>query len=140
MGPASETPDMTRPFTWFIGLFLLLQGSTTLAARLWPALDAAFPALLAQTRMVPSHSLLHIATALAALAMLRWAGAVALRRFVLAVGAFYVGLAVTGMATGSELCLGLQSFDHPFHLLLGGLGLGAAAMAWFGAAPDAEAA
>ncbi len=140
MGAMTASPDMTRAYTGFIGVFLLLQGCTTLAARLVPALDAAFPALLELTRMVPSHSLLHIATALGALAMLRWAGSVALRHFTLGVGLFYVGLALVGMATGSELCLGLQTFDHPFHLLLGGLGLGAAAQAWFGATRHAEAA
>jgi hypothetical protein len=95
------SPDMIRLYTWFNGLFLLLQGSTTLAARLIPALDADFPVQLEQTRMVPSHSLLHIATALCALVMLQRAGPTVLCWFVLAVGLFYVGLAGVGMATGS---------------------------------------
>ena len=41
-------------------------------------------------------------------------------------GAFYAGLAVFGSLSGHPLGLGLQPFDHPFHLGLGVLGLGAA--------------
>jgi hypothetical protein len=119
---------MTRAYTWFVGLFLLAQGLSTLAARLLPAVDAMFPALLEHTRMVPSHSLLHVGTALAAFAVLRWGAARARLRFALGFGLFYVALALVGMGTGSGLGLGLQPFDHPFHLLLGGLGLLAAAL------------
>lgn len=119
---------MTRAYAWFAGVFLLLQGSSTLALRLVPALDRAFPALLEQTRMVPSHSVLHIVTALLALAALRRGGRRGVFGFALGFGAFYVALAVGGFVTGSSLCLGLQPFDHPFHLLLGGLGLLAAGL------------
>ena len=119
---------MTRAYAWLVGVFLLVQGLSTLAARLVPALDAAIPGLLYHTRMVPSHSLLHIATGLVALAVLRWGAAKARLRFALGFGLFYVALALAGMATGRALGLGLQPFDHPFHLLLGGLGLLAAAL------------
>ena len=119
---------MTRAYAWLVGVFLLVQGLSTLAARLVPALDAAIPALLQQTRMVPAHSLLHIATGLVALAVLRWGTAKARLWFALGFGLFYVGLALAGMATGLALGLGLQPFDHPFHLLLGGLGLLASAL------------
>lgn len=117
---------MTRLYAWFTGIFLLLQGSSTLAARWWPAFDQAFPALLEQTRMVPSHSMLHIATACLALAALRWGGSKTTSHFALGFGLFYVGLAGAGIISGRDLCLGLQPFDHPFHILLGGLGLLAA--------------
>jgi hypothetical protein len=116
-------PGVTRAYAWFAGIFLLLQGTSTLAFRLVPALDRAFPPLLEQTRMVPSHSLLHIATALVAFGVLRWGGGRGAWLFALGFGLFYVALAGLGMASGSELCLGLQPFDHPFHILLGGLGL-----------------
>jgi hypothetical protein len=45
----------------------LLQGASTLAFRLYPPLDRAFPLLLDLTRMIPSHSLLHLGTGLIAL-------------------------------------------------------------------------
>lgn len=124
----------TKPANWCrkyvgaVGVFLALQGTSTLAARLVPALDDAFPALLAQTRMVPSHSLLHIATAVAAWAVWRSGKQSAERGFAVGFGLFYIGLAMAGIVTGSELCLGLQPFDHPFHILLGAMGLLAAAI------------
>jgi hypothetical protein len=118
----------TRLYTLFAGVFLLLQGTSTLAFRLHPPLDHAFPLLLEQTRMVPAHSLLHIGTALIAL----W---ITIRRdgraafwFAAVFGLFYLGLAIVGQVTGEQLGLGLQPFDHPFHVLLGGLGLLAAAI------------
>lgn len=116
----------TRAYAWFAGVFLLLQGASTLAMRMVPELDRAFPALLHHTRMVPSHSLLHIATALIAFAALRWGGRRGVARFAWGFGSFYIALALAGMASGSPLGLGLQAFDHPFHVLLGGLGLAAA--------------
>lgn len=111
----------------FCGVFLLLQGASTLAARWVPEVDKAVPALLETTRMVPAHSMLHVATALLALWALR-AGAPACRWFAAGFGAFYLGLGVAGWATGRQLCLGLQSFDHPLHVLLGAMGLAAFAL------------
>jgi hypothetical protein len=124
----SPPPTWCRKYVGLAGAFLALQGTSTLAARLLPAVDDAFPALLAQTRMVPSHSLLHIATALAAWAVWRTASQRAERGFAVGFGLGYIGLAMAGIVTGSELCLGLQPFDHPFHILLGGIGLLAAAI------------
>lgn len=114
-----------RIYSWFCGVFLALQGSSTLAARWVPAFDQAFPALLRTTRMVPPHSMLHLATALLAFVALARGGR-APRQFALGFGAFYVGLSLIAWMSGLALGLGLQPFDHPFHLLLGGLGLLAA--------------
>jgi hypothetical protein len=110
----------TRNYTVFAGLLLVAQGTSTLAALNFPVIDRMFPWLLGLTRMIPIHSSLHIATAILAFAALR------LRQtqlFALGFGAFYTGLAIAGWASGRQLCLGLQPFDHPFHLILGGLGL-----------------
>jgi hypothetical protein len=51
----SSMKEPTRFYTAFSGIFLLLQGTSTLAFRLFPSLDEAFPALLAITQMIPPH-------------------------------------------------------------------------------------
>jgi hypothetical protein len=114
--------EPTRLYTAFSGIFLLLQGTSTLAFRLFPPLDEAFPALLAITQMIPPHSVLHILTGVIALIVLFRAGSRGPLWFALLFGAFYLGLAVFGMVTRHATMLGLQPFDHPFHLALGGLG------------------
>ena len=114
-------------YAWVSGGFLLLQGSSTLLFRLAPPLDAAFPWLLATTQMIPIHSLLHIVTGLLALAILKVGGARGAWWFALGFGLFYTTLAIAGLATGQTFGLGLQPFDHPFHLLAGAPGLIAAA-------------
>lgn len=116
----------TRLYTAIAGIFLLLQGTSTLAFRLYPPLDKAFPLLLAVTEMVPPHSLLHIATGVLALVALFRDGERGAFWFAAGFGFFYAGLALFGMITMQATVLGLQSFDHPFHLLLGVLGLIAA--------------
>jgi hypothetical protein len=118
-----ESDWPTRAYALLAGLFLLAQGASTLAARLVPSVDRAMPWLLGLTQMIAVHSSLHLATAvLAGLAI----ATRQTRLFAFGFGIFYTGLALTGWATGSQLCLGLQPFDHPFHLVLGGLGLFAA--------------
>ena len=114
-------------YAWVSGGFLLLQGSSTLLFRLVPPLDAAFPWLLATTQMIPIHSLLHIVTGLLALAILKVGGPRGAWWFALGFGLFYTSLAVAGLATGQTFGLGLQPFDHAFHLLAGAPGLLAAA-------------
>lgn len=113
----------TRAYTIFAGTILFVQGASTLTALLVPAFDAAFPFVLDATRMVPIHSSLHLVTAALAFAALatrrRWL-------FAIGFGVFYTGLALAGWITGASLCLSLQPFDHPFHLVLGGLGIAAA--------------
>lgn len=113
----------TRFYTAFSGIFLLLQGISTLAFRLFPALDEAFPVLLSVTQMVPVHSTLHILTGLAALAVLYRGGERGAFWFSASFGAFYTGLALYGMLTHHPTILRLQPFDHPFHLFLGVWGL-----------------
>jgi hypothetical protein len=92
-------------------------------------LDEAFPPLLAITQMVPPHSILHILTGVSALIILLRAGRAGTFWFAALFGAFYFGLAVFGMMTGHPTLLGLQSFDHPFHLALGSLGVLTAGLA-----------
>lgn len=120
--------EPTRLYTAFTGIFLLLQGTSTFAFRLFPSLDEAFPALLTITRMIPPHSILHILTGVIALIVLLRGGPRGTFWFALLFGTFYFGLAIFGMITGHATLLGLQPFDHPFHLALGGLGFLAVAV------------
>ena len=113
----------TRLYIWFASLGLFLQGAVTLAALLVPAVDRVLPFVLEQTKMIPAHSTLHIVSGLIGFAVLRFGGATGVWWFALLFGLFYAGLAVFGAVIGHPLGLGLQPFDHPFHLALGGLGL-----------------
>lgn len=115
-------------YTLLGGVFLLLQGVSTLAFRLYPSLDAAFPALLDSTHMMPAHSTLHIFSGLLAVVLLRWGGARGTLGFAAGFGAFYVGLAAYGWLAGTPTFLHLQPFDHAFHLAFGCLGLLAAGL------------
>ena len=115
-----------RLYTAVSGIFLLLQGTSTLAFRLYPPLDRAFPALLATTHMIPIHSTLHIITGLLALAILYRGGERAAFWFAAGFGLFYLTLGLAGVLSGQPLGLGLQPFDHPIHLVLGVVGLFAA--------------
>jgi hypothetical protein len=121
----------TRLYTIFIGVVLTLQGASTLAFRLYPPLDNAFPLLLELTKMIPTHSLLHLGTGLIALWVYFKGGLQGSFWFAVLFGLFYLGLAITGHVTGSQLGLGLYPFDHPFHVLLGAPGLLAAAIEFY---------
>ena len=116
-----------RLYTAIAGIFLLLQGTSTLAFRLYPPLDHAFPALLAITHMIPIHSTLHIVTGLLAVAVLYKGGERGAFWFALGFGLFYLGLGLVGILSGHPMGLGLQPFDHPIHLVLGVVGILAAA-------------
>jgi hypothetical protein len=83
--------EPTRLYTVFSGIFLLLQGTSTLAFRLFPSLNEAFPALLAITQMIPPHSILHILTGVVALTILLWGGQRGTFWFALLFGTFYFG-------------------------------------------------
>ena len=116
----------SRTFTTFAGGFLLLQGVSTLLFLLVPGLDRAFPTLLNVTQMVEAHSIVHIASGLLAFAILRVSDHRGTMLFAAVFGAFYAGLGLVGMFSSQLAGLGMQPFDHPFHLLVGGLGLAAA--------------
>jgi hypothetical protein len=113
----------TRIYTAFTGIFLLLQGTSTLAFRLYPPLDEAFPQLLSITQMIPPHSILHIITGIIALIVLFRGGEQGTFWFALVFGLFYTGLALFGSITHHPTLFGLQPFDHPFHYFLGLWGL-----------------
>lgn len=108
-----------RFYTAFSGIFLLLQGTSTLLFRLVPALDKLFPPLLEVTQMIPPHSILHILTGLFALGVLYRGGECGAFWFAAGFGLFYTTLALFVHPS----MLGLQPFDHPFHLVVGGWGL-----------------
>jgi len=97
----------TRLYTAMAGIFLLLQGTSTLAFRLNPAWDQAFPQLLAITQMIPPHSILHIVTGLLALIVLFWGGERGSFWFAAGFGLFYTGLAFFGMITHHATMFGL---------------------------------
>jgi hypothetical protein len=126
----------TRVYTWIASIGLFLQGSATLMALLVPAVDRAIPALLQETQMIPSHSVLHMTSGLIGFATLRFGAARGPWLFALGFGLFYVALALAGGFSGHPMGIGLKPFDHSFHAVLGGCGL-LAAMAeliWPGAA------
>jgi hypothetical protein len=115
-----------RLYTAVSGIFLLIQGISTLAFRLYPPLDHAFPALLAATHMIPIHSTLHIVTGVVAVLILYRGGDRGAFWFALGFGIFYLGLGLAGMLSGQQLGLGLHPLDHPIHLALGIAGIIAA--------------
>lgn len=121
-----------RLYTWIASLGLALQGTTTLTARLIPEVDSMFPFLLEQTKMIASHSLLHVASAVLGFAALSSHKDAWPVRYALLFGLFYAGLAYAGQATGHHLGIGLQPFDHAFHAVLGGAGVlaGVVEIAW----------
>jgi hypothetical protein len=80
--------------------------------------------------MIPVHSVLHILTGVLALAVIRWGRPGGAWWFAFGFGAFYTLLGLTGLLTGLTFGLGLQPFDHPFHLVAGVPGLLAAALTY----------
>lgn len=118
----------SRIYTWIASIGLFVQGASTLAANLIPAIDQAMPMLLRETRMIPSHSILHMVSGLIGFALLRAGGVTGTWFFALGFGFFYVALAIVGSVSGLQCGIGLQPFDHSFHAVLGGFGLLAAAV------------
>jgi hypothetical protein len=117
-------------YTFAVGGFLFLQGTSTLLAQFVPAFDRALPALLETTKMTPIHSTLHIVTGIVAFIILRWGIQREAFNFAFWFGLFYTLLGTAGLLTGGTFGLGLQPFDHPFHLVAGAPGLIAAALAY----------
>ena len=116
-------PRPAKLYTAVSGIFLLIQGTSTLVFHLYPALDRAFPALLDITQMIPVHSMLHILTGILAVTILYRGGERGAHGFALGFGSFYLLLGLAGVLSGLPLGLGLQPFDHPIHLVLGAAGL-----------------
>ena len=122
-------PRLVRALTYAYAVGLLLQGGLTLLARLVPAFDQAVPGLLIATGMIVPHSLMHIATGLLALFAVR-RSVYAAWLFLLGFGAYYLTLGLAGWTTHQQFGLGLQPFDHPFHIVIGAVALGAALLHW----------
>lgn len=120
------TRSPARAYTAVSGIFLLVQGVSTLVFRLFPPLDHAFPALLDVTQMIPIHSTLHIITGMLAVIILSRGNEREAIRFAGGFGLFYLLLGLLGVISGHPLGLGLQTFDHPIHLVLGAAGIFAA--------------
>jgi len=116
-----------RLYTTLYGIFGVIQATISLARSFYPPLDQAFPALLVIPHMIPIHSTLHLVTAMLALVILYRGGERGALWFAFGFGLFYLSLGLAGMFSGYQFGLGLQPFDHPFHLFLGALGLLAAA-------------
>lgn len=117
--------------TWYVrivGGILLVQGLVTGTFLAVEPLRTALPAVLDVTRMVPLHSALHVVTGLLALAVLGWGGPRERWIYAAGFGLGYTALALSGLVSGHDHGLGLQPFDHPFHLLVGVPGLVVAAI------------
>jgi hypothetical protein len=112
----------------FVGLF---QATLSFAFYFFPELDQAFPFLLAMPHMIPIHSTLHFVTSILALVIFYRGGERGAFWFSFGFGLFYIGLGLAGWLTGQQLGLGLQPFDHPFHLFLGALALLAAGLTFY---------
>ncbi len=117
------TAQPTRTYTIIVGVFLLIQGTSTLAFRLLPQLDQAFPLLLSLTQMRPTHSVLHIITGLIAILTVYGFGKSGSFWFATGFGIAYTTLAIIGSITHRPSSLYLQPFDHPFHFVVGVIGL-----------------
>jgi hypothetical protein len=112
----------------FVGVF---QAMLSYGFYFFPSLDQAIPILQAIPHMIPVHSSLHFVTSILALAIFFRGGERSAFWFAFGFGLFYVTLGVAGWLTGQQYGLGLQPFDHPFHLFLGTLALLAAAPTLF---------
>jgi len=119
-------------YTALVGWFFLVQGIITFLFNVIPSLDQAFPILLKVDPIAAPHSLLHILLGVVAITALFKGGVQGPYLASLGIGAFYVILAVAGFTDGRGLGLGLQSFDHPFHLGVGLAGLLAGAVCHLG--------
>jgi hypothetical protein len=85
------------------------------------------------------HSIFHSITGVIALIVLFRGELRGTFWFALLFGAFYFGLAIFGIVVGHATILGLQPFDHPFHLALGGLGFLAVGIALYQSQKEKQA-
>ncbi|HYN87159.1 MAG TPA: hypothetical protein VER55_01455 [Ardenticatenaceae bacterium] len=124
---------MQRAAYWYTiaaSTLALLEGVATLLFRIVPALDQRFPALLGSTQKIPTHSLLHVAIGVTGFMFLLRGGRRGSLLFATGLGSFYLALAFAGALGGYRLGIGLQPFDHTFHLIYGTLGLLAAGLTY----------
>jgi hypothetical protein len=120
-----------RLYTAVYGFLGLFQAMLSYGFHYFPSLDKVIPFLQAVPHMIPIHSTLHFVTSILALVIFFRGGDRGAFWFAFGFGLFYVALGVAGWLTGQQFGLGLQPFDHPFHLFLGGLALLAAAPTLF---------
>lgn len=119
-------------YLWFVMTLLLVQGSSSLALRLLPGLEAATPGPLATLMNGnPPHALLHIAWGLVGLLALTIArGDRARLGLGLVFGTFYTLLGLLGIAVIDPAGLRLGWQENLFHLIVGPLMLALTALAW----------
>jgi hypothetical protein len=116
-----------RLYTAVYGFAGVFQALLSYGFHIFPSLDQAVPFLQAVPHMIPIHSTLHFVTSILSLVIFFRGGESGAFRFAFGFGLFYVALGLAGWLTGLQFGLGLQPFDHPFHLFLGALALLAAA-------------
>lgn len=112
-----------RLFTAIYGFLGVFQGLLSFVFYFFPTFDQAIPVLQAIPHMIPIHSTLHLVTSLLALWIFYRGGERGAFRFAFGFGLFYMALGFAGWVTGLQFGLGLQPFDHPFHIFIGALGL-----------------
>lgn len=112
-----------RLYTAIYGFLGVFQAMLSYAFQFFPSLDQAIPFLQAIPHMILVHSTLHMVTSLLAIVIFFRGGERGAFWFVFGFGLFYTALGLAGWLTGLQFGLGLQLFDHPFHLFLGTLAL-----------------
>jgi hypothetical protein len=115
-----------RLYTAVYGFLGVFQAMLSYAFHFFPRLDQTVPFLQAIPHMILVHSTLHFVTSILAIAIFFRGGESGSFWFAFGFGLFYTALGLAGWLTGQQFGLGLQPFDHPFHLFLGGLALLAA--------------
>jgi hypothetical protein len=116
-----------RFYTAIYGFLGTFQGALSFAFYFFPKLDQAVPVLQAIPHMIPIHSTLHLVSSILALVIFYRGGERGAFWFAFGFGLFYTSLGFAGLLSGHQFGLGLQPFDHPFHIFIGALGLLAAA-------------
>ena len=120
-----------RLYTAVYGFLGVFQAILSYGFHFFPSLDQAIPFLQAIPHMIPIHSTLHFVTSILALVIFFRGGERGAFWFAFGFGLFYITLGLAGWLTGQPFGLGLQPFDHPFHLFLGTLALLAAAVSLY---------
>jgi predicted anti-sigma-YlaC factor YlaD len=128
-GPPARARRWLTAYLWLVMGVLLVQGSGSLALRLWPDLAAATPPPLA-TLMNGNepHAALHTAWgAVGLLALALWRSDRARLGLALVFGTFYTLLGILGVIVVHPAGMRLDAPENVFHLTVGPLML---ALAW----------